>query len=91
MIAPAHIAQGSSVTHSSQPVSRSSPRCAAAARIAAISACAVGSWSPARSIAALADHRAILDHDRADRHFAVRRRLARQGKRALHRFGERPL
>jgi large subunit ribosomal protein L28 len=42
-IAPAHIAQGSRVTHRSQSSSREVPSAAAAARIATISACAVGS------------------------------------------------
>src|SRR5688572_12251000 len=42
-IAPAHMAQGSSVTHRSQPSSREVPSVAAAARSATISAWAVGS------------------------------------------------
>src|SRR5438270_8942184 len=45
-IAAAHIAQGSSVTHSVQSSSREVPSLTAAARIAAISACAVGSLDP---------------------------------------------
>ena len=42
-MAPAHMAQGSSVTYSRQPESRQPPSAAAAARIASISAWAVGS------------------------------------------------
>ena len=45
---------------------------------------------PARRVVRLADHRAVLDHDRADRHFARRRCGPRQLERARHRFGKRP-
>ena len=54
VIAPAHIAQGSSVTHRSHPSSLPVPSAPSAARIASISACAVGSPSDRIRLAAVA-------------------------------------
>ena len=46
---------------------------------------------PARRVAAFADHNAILDHHRADRHHARGGGRPREIERARHRVGERPV
>ena len=78
--AAAHIAQGSSVTHKVQSSSRDVPSLAAAARIASISACAVGSFDLRIALRALGDDFIAEGHHRADRHFAGRQRRRRRGR-----------
>ena len=65
------------------------PSFAAAARIASISACAVGSLEPRIALRRLGDDLIAEGHDRADRHFAVGGGLGGKVKRAAHRRGKR--
>ena len=83
--AAAHIAQGSSVTHKVHSSSRDVPSFAAAARIASISAWAVGIVRSAHRIARLGDDLVAERDDRADRHLAGRGRLGGELERSAHR------
>ena len=67
-----------------------SRRARAAARIATISAWALGSWSSRIAVAADAEHLAVPGHHRADRHFArlERRRAPRRAPGASARAAE---
>ena len=68
-----------------QPLSRHSPRAAAAARSATTSACAVGSSVGLADVAAPADDRAgRVQHDGADRDVAVRRRRRASSRASAH-------
>ena len=70
-MAPAHMAQGSSVTYSVVPISRSLPRRAAPARSTSISAWAVGSRVGDDAVAVLGEHLALgRNQHRADGDFA---------------------
>ena len=67
--------QGSRVTTSVRPVNRQDRSRRDASRSARSSACAVGSCLISRSLPADRQNvPGLVDHDRADRHIAVRRR-----------------
>ena len=88
-MAAAHIAQGSSVTHKVHSSRRDVPSVAAAARIASISACAVGSTDPRMAFRASATISSPQRDDSADRHFARGRSLRSKVERAAHREWQR--
>ena len=65
------------------------PSSAAAARIASISAWAVGSIEPRIALRRFGNDLLAEGHDRADRHFARCRGLGGEVERAAHRRGQR--